>query len=36
MRLTETGDPRVGADPEIWESYPRLEGKMRTFPAPKE
>lgn len=36
MRLAETGDPRVGVDPEIWESYPRLEGKMRTFPAPKE
>ena len=32
-KLHETGDPRVGGNPEIWETYPRLEGKMREFPA---
>lgn len=31
-RLVVTGDTRVGDNPEIWESYPRLEGKMRQFP----
>lgn len=31
-KLRKTGDPRVGDDPEIWETYPRLEGKMREFP----
>ncbi len=36
-RLTETGDPRVvGDDPEIWERYPRLNGKMRLFPEENE
>ncbi|OJV31942.1 MAG: hypothetical protein BGO29_00430 [Bacteroidales bacterium 36-12] len=33
-RLFETGDTRLDANPEIWESYPRLEGEMRYFPAP--
>lgn len=33
-RLVETGDTRLGANPEIWETYPRLEGDMRYFPAP--
>ena len=32
-RLTETGDTRVvGDNPEIWESYPRLDGAIRSFP----
>lgn len=31
-RLQETGDSRLGDNPEVWESYPRLEGKMRKFP----
>jgi N-sulfoglucosamine sulfohydrolase len=32
-RLKETMDPReTGSNPEIWESYPRLEGEIRTFP----
>ena len=32
-RLTETGDTRVvGDNPEIWESYPRLDGNIRSFP----
>lgn len=31
-RLSETNDPRVGHDPELWERYPRLEGKSREFP----
>jgi hypothetical protein len=31
-KLSETKDSRIGSNPEIWESYPRLEGKMRTFP----
>lgn len=31
-RLTETSDSRLGDNPEIWESYPRLAGKMREFP----
>ncbi len=34
-RLAETGDPRVGDNPEIWESYPRLAGSMRSFPQPE-
>jgi uncharacterized sulfatase len=35
MRLEETGDTRVvGSDPDIWESYPRLKGDIRKFPAP--
>jgi len=32
FELKETNDPRIGNDPEIWESYPRIEGKMRKFP----
>lgn len=33
-RLRETGDTReIGSDPEIWETYPRLEGVIRKFPA---
>jgi uncharacterized sulfatase len=35
-RLRETGDTRLGDNPEIWENYPRLEGEMRYFPAPME
>ncbi len=31
--LRRTGDPRVGADPEQWERYPRLKGVSRRFPA---
>ncbi|MGB4292801.1 MAG: sulfatase [Bacteroidales bacterium] len=32
--LKETGDPReTGPDPEIWETYPRLQGEIRKFPA---
>lgn len=31
-RLILTEDSRMGDNPEIWESYPRLEGKMRQFP----
>jgi uncharacterized sulfatase len=32
--LRETGDPReTGRDPEIWETYPRLRGEIRKFPA---
>jgi uncharacterized sulfatase len=30
--LILTKDTRLGSNPEIWESYPRLEGKMRNFP----
>ena len=30
--LKETGDSRLGDNPEIWESYPRLSGPMRNFP----
>ncbi len=33
-RLLATGDTRLGANPDIWESYPRLDGEMRYFPAP--
>ena len=31
--LEDTGDSRLGPDPEIWESYPRLAGPIRSFPA---
>ena len=32
-RLKATGDPReVGSNPEIWETYPRLNGEIRKFP----
>ncbi len=31
-KLVETNDTRIGNNPEIWETYPRLEGKMRKFP----
>jgi uncharacterized sulfatase len=31
-KLKSTKDPRVGNNPEIWETYPRLEGNMRVFP----
>ncbi|MCE5205509.1 MAG: sulfatase [Porphyromonadaceae bacterium] len=31
-KLIATQDPRLGENPEIWETYPRLEGKMRNFP----
>jgi len=30
--LRRTNDPRVGPDPEQWESFPRLEGVPRSFP----
>lgn len=31
--LKATGDPReTGANPEIWETYPRLKGENRRFP----
>lgn len=33
-RLLETGDTRLGDNPGIWETYPRLNGEMRLFPAP--
>ena len=32
-KLVETNDSRIGTNPEIWETYPRLEGKMREFPS---
>jgi uncharacterized sulfatase len=32
--LRKTGDPRMGPNPEIWETYPRLQGKLRSFPKP--
>lgn len=31
--LKATGDPRVGENPEIWETYPRYGG-IRKFPSP--
>lgn len=31
-KLVETNDSRIGSNPEIWETYPRLEGKTRKFP----
>ena len=33
--LRRTGDPRMGDDPEIWETYSRY-GAIREFPAPDE
>ncbi|HWJ90453.1 MAG TPA: sulfatase [Flavisolibacter sp.] len=30
-KLVQTKDTRLGSHPEIWETYPRLEGKMRNF-----
>lgn len=33
--LTQTGDARVLGHGEIWESYERLVGPMREFPAPE-
>ena len=33
-RLNTTGDTRLGSNPEIWETYPRLDGELRYFPAP--
>jgi uncharacterized sulfatase len=34
--LIATGDPReVGSNPEIWETYPRLNGEIRKFPPNK-
>ena len=33
-KLITTKDSRIGSNPEIWETYPRLEGKMRNFPQP--
>ena len=35
-KLKETGDPREGTSPEIWETYPRLKGEIRNFPNPDE
>ena len=32
-KLVETNDSRIGPNPEIWETYPRLEGPMRKFPS---
>ena len=31
-RLKETRDSRLGDNPEIWETYPRLAGAIRSFP----
>ena len=31
-KLVSTRDARLGKNPEVWETYPRLEGKMRKFP----
>ncbi|MFY0654608.1 MAG: sulfatase [Cyclobacteriaceae bacterium] len=33
--LKETGDPRIIDGGEIWESYPRLSGRIRKFPKPE-
>lgn len=33
-RLLVTNDTRLGANPDIWETYPRLVGDIREFPAP--
>ena len=30
--LRKMHDSRAGKNPEIWESYPRLRGPMRSFP----
>lgn len=32
--LTETEDPRVMGNGDIWEEYPRLKGAIRDFPKP--
>jgi len=32
-KLLQSGDSRLGDRPEIWESYPRLAGSIRSFPA---
>ncbi len=32
--LRQTHDARVVGDGEVWETYPRLEGPMRSFPKP--
>ncbi|HEX7847802.1 MAG TPA: sulfatase [Chitinophagaceae bacterium] len=32
-KLVATNDTRIGNNPEVWETYPRLEGKMRNFQA---
>lgn len=32
--LTETEDPRVMGNGDIWEEYPRLKGTIRKFPEP--
>lgn len=34
-KLKSTGDPRASDHPEIWESYPRLDGPERVFPYSK-
>ena len=31
-KLVSTKDTRTGDNPDIWETYPRLEGKIRQFP----
>jgi len=31
-KLVETNDPRAGDNPDVWETYPRLQGRMREFP----
>jgi uncharacterized sulfatase len=31
-KLRETNDPRMGDNPDIWETYPRLVGRSRAFP----
>lgn len=31
-KLLDSGDTRLGDNPEIWETYPRLSGDMREFP----
>lgn len=33
--LTETGDPRMTGNGDVWEDYPRLKGPMREFPVPE-
>jgi len=34
--LERTGDPRAGGGGDVFETYPRLRGSMRKFPAPRE
>lgn len=34
-KLRRDGDSRYGKNPEIWESYPKLEGRIRLFPGEK-